>query len=238
MAVVSFGVVAATSLACETTTSTPTNEPPTDPNGCTHDGRYYSRADYPNGFLDVDGCNRCFCASEGGGAGCQLNDGFPGCNTESAPPRARAGPSRLSLDRVSCAVTQEQLTLEGDGRPAGARWTLAVGASCHGATLQVTIRDVVADDFPHDCLEGATAEVAMTIDGSTSVLGGRKTNSSCTIASGPTPHPAGGTPGTPWPTFVAAVRAGDAAEVHTVAYRPPDPPRAPVYTNVDGGVSP
>lgn len=224
------GAVVLSLVACNTATSTPTNEPPPDPKGCTYDGRYYARADYPNGFLSDDGCHPCSCD------GCQLPDGF-GC-TADPPPAAQAGPSRLSLDKVSCKVTREQLTIEGDGRPAGAGWTMVVEGSCHAATVQITIRDVVAEDYPRDCLEGATAEVALTIDGSTSVLGGRKTNSSCTIASGPAPHPAGGTPGTPWPTFLAAVRAGDGADVHTVAYRAPYPAHAPVYTNVDGGVSP
>ena len=152
-----IAVAAAVSFACETPTSAPAEpSPPRDPNGCMYNDRYYSFADYPDEFLDEQGCNRCGCGNERAPSGCQMLT----CDVEQATAAKRAGPSRLSLDKVSCKVVAERLVLDDDKRG----WTMFVDGTCHGTTLRVTVRGSVALEYPQVCRESASADVARRFD--------------------------------------------------------------------------
>ena len=141
----------------------------------------------------------------------------------------------MSLDLVSCKVTEQRLELVGI-----ARWTMIVEGSCGAMLARVTVRGEVTERYPQQCnAQPVSAEMLLTTDASSITLSSHNAGASCIVDPGPTPHPSdGGASGTPWPTFVAIVTVSDGTGKHTVAYRPPLPPRGPVDPNVDGGVSP
>lgn len=229
LAGIAAAAAAAVSFACETPTSAPAEpSPPRDPNGCMYNDRYYANADYPDGFLDEQGCNRCGCGNERAPRGCQM---LP-CDVEQATAAKRAGPSRLSLDKVSCKVVAERLVLEDDKRG----WTMFIDGKCHDVTLRMIVRGSVALGYPQLCRESASADATLSIDGSTRNLSGRNANARCEIVSGPmASQPAEAQ----WPTFLAVVSETDDREAHTIAYRPlVASPAVDTDTSRDGGVSP
>lgn len=202
-AVLVIGAVAAVSLGCETTTtSTPAAQPPADPNGCTYNNRYYPIADYPNGFLAEDGCRQCRCSSDGPGAGCVLT-----CVGDNGDPVG--GPSRLSVDRASCKLTEERYDLDDSLQS----WTMTVAGVCDATAIRLVLRGAVVESYPQHCdsKSSPTVEGAVTIGGATATPSGA---GSCTMQAGPKVREH-----TTWPTFFAT--ASDGTKPYTIAYQPP-----------------
>lgn len=195
--------------------------------GCLVDGRQV-----PVGTRWDAECNTCWCESSSQGPTAMCTAAFcTGDGTEPPPPEPEplpgkdggpqlpdpdAGPSRLSVDGVSCTISSEKVTPH--TAPDGKTWSLSLKASCPSGPVDIFASSRETPPYPHLCNSTPSEWTVVQMIGPTVAPdGGRQWfasdgGGSCHVSQGPTV--ANGN----IPVALSAVVRGSLNETHTLSY--------------------